>query len=282
MFKKMMVVALLAIAMVGCGKVTVPPAAKGKILSAAGYSTDVKETGKYWLYPSEDMVILDTSTQVMSEAIEVKMADDLTLKLQVRFRTRISGNDKVINSMFNDIKHQNYQVTLPMVYGVYGRDVVQTVSRSVLSKYKVTEVANNYDKISNDLTDSLRKAMASSPLEVSNITMANIDYPDVIDNAIQKRNEREMAIDTEANDQAVKMVQKTNELLLAEADYAVRIKRAEALRDENKTTSAGLNQMLLQYRQLEVMEKMADNKAAVFVPYESLTNVGVQNRMYDK
>jgi len=282
MFKKLMVIALLAIAMVGCGRATVPPAAKGKILSNAGYSTDVKETGKYWLMPSEDMVILDTSTQVMAEAIEVKMADDLTLKLQVRFRTRISGNDKVINSMFNDIKHQNFQVTLPMVYGVYGKDVVQQVSRSVLSKYKIPEVSNNYDKISLDLTDSLRKAMANSPLEVSNITMANIDYPDVIDNAIQKRNEREMAIDTEANDQAVKMVQKTNELLLAEADYAIRMKRAETLRDENKTTSAGLSQTLLQYRQLEVMEKMADNKAAVFVPYESLTNVGVQNRMYDK
>lgn len=282
MFKKMMMVALLAIAMVGCSKVTVPPAAKGKILSASGYSTDVKETGKYWLWMTEDMVILDTSTQVMAEAIEVKMADDLTLKLQVRFRTRISGNDKVINSMFNDIKHQQYQVTLPMVYGVYGRDVVQTVSRSVLSKYKVTEVANNYDKISKDLTDSLRTAMSSSPLEVSNITMANIDYPDVIDNGIQKRNEREIAIDTEANEQAVKMVQKNNELILANADYEIRMTRAKAVRDENNITAAGLNPILLQYRQLEVMEKMADNKNAIFVPYESLTNVGLQNRMYAK
>ena len=282
MLKKMIVCAALALAMVGCSKVTVPPAAKGKVLSAAGYSTDVKETGKYWLGWTEDMVILDTSTQTMAEAIQVKMADDLTLNLQVRFRTRISGNDKVINSMFNDIKHQNYQVTLPMVYGVYGKDMVQTVSRSVLSKYKVTEVANNYDKISNDLTEQLRKAMANSPLEVSNITMANIDYPDVIDNAIQKRNEREMAIETEANNQAVKMVERANELLLAAKDYDIRMKRAETVRDENNITAAGITPTLLQYRQLEVMEKMAENKAAIFVPYEAMGSSGLSNRVFAK
>lgn len=282
MFKKMIAVACIALAMVGCSKVTVPPASKGKVLSVSGYSTDVKETGKYSLWWTEDMVILDTSTQTMAEQIEVKMADDLTLKLQVRFRTRISGDDKVINAMFNDIKHQQFQVTLPMVYSVYGKDVVQQVSRSVLSKYKVPEVANNYDKISTDLTTELRKAMANSPLEVSNITMANIDYPDVIDNAIQKRNEREMQIDTEANDQAVKMVQKDNELKLAQRDYDVRMQRANTIKDENEITTKGLSPALLQYRQLEVMEKMAENKAAIFVPYEALGTTGLNNRVFAK
>ncbi|AND75088.1 hypothetical protein pf16_165 [Pseudomonas phage pf16] len=282
MLKKMMCVLMLAVAMVGCSKVTVPPAAKGKVLSAAGYSTDVKETGKYWLWLTEDMVILDTSTQTVAEDIQVKMKDDLTLGLKVRFRTRISGNDKVINSMFNDIKHQDYKVTLPMVYGVYGKDVVQAVSRSVLSKYEVAEVSNNYDKISQELTTELRKAMENSPLEVSNITMADLDYPKEIDDAIKKQNERKFAIQTEENEQAVKMVQKRNEMELANADYNIRIKRAETLRDENLKTAAGLNPMLLQYRQLEIMEKMANSENKVFVPYESLTNVGLQNRMYNQ
>lgn len=282
MLKKMMCVLMLAVAMVGCSKVTVPPAAKGKVLSAAGYSTDVKETGKYWLWWTEDMVILDTSTQTVAEDISVKMADDLTLNLKVRFRTRISGNDKVINSMFNDIKHQDYKVSLPMVYGVYGKDVVQATARSVLSKYEVSAVSTNYDKISQELTAELRKAMANSPLEVSNITMADLDYPKEIDDAIKKQNERKFAIQTEENDQAVKMVQKRNEMELANADYNIRIKRAETLRDENLKTAAGLNPMLLQYRQLEIMEKMADSENKVFVPYESLTNVGLQTRMYNQ
>lgn len=266
----------------GCGFYTVPPASKGKILSTSGYSVDVKETGKYLLWGRDEMVVLDTSTQVMSEPISVKMKDSLTLQFQVRFRTRIAGNDKVINAMFNDITHDNYQVSLNKVYSVYGKDVVQSVARSVVGKYNTEEVAVNFDKITQDLHKELTNRMQGSPLEVSNITLANIDYPDVIDKAIEAQQERKLAIETESNQQAIEMVKKTNELDLAKADYEIRMTRARALRDENKTTAEGLNSMLLEYRRLEVLEALSKNNNAVFVPYEGLGSSGVSNRMFSK
>jgi len=280
--KKLICVLLIALATVGCSRVTVPPAAKGKILSGAGYSVDVKETGKYWLSWWENMVILDTSTQAMQERVTVKMSDDLDLTFDVRFRTRISGNDKVINAMFNDIKHENYQVTLPMVYKVYGRDVVQNAARSVMSKYKTKEVSANYDAINADMHKLLVEKMANSPLDVSNVTIGNITWPKVITDAIEAQQERELAIETEANQQAVRVVEKNNQLDMAEADYKIRIKKAEAIRDENQITAQGMNPMLLEYRRLEVLEKMADNKNAIFVPYEGMASPGLQNRMYSK
>ena len=105
---------------------------------------------------------------------------------------------------------------------------------------------------------------------------------DVITKAIEAQQERRLSIETEQNQQAIEMVKRTNELELAKADYEIRMTKARAVRDENKLTAEGLNPMLVQYRQLEVMEKMAENEKAVFVPYESLTNVGLQNRMYQK
>ena len=282
MMKKLLAMSLITLAVTGCSRETVPPAAKGKILSTAGYSVDVKETGKYWLWFSEEMVVLDTSTQTVSEQLSVKMADDLTLNFQVRFRTRIQGSDQVINAMFNDIKHQDYQVTLPMVYSVYGRDVVQNTARSVVGKYKVKEVANNFDKINLDLQKALAEKMKGSPLEVSNVTIGSIQYPKVIVDAIEKQQERELAIQTEANEQAVKMVQKENELKLAQADYEIRMTKARAIRDENKTTAEGLNPMLLEYRKLEVMEAMTKNNNAVFVPFDALGNSGLNTRMFSK
>ena len=145
--KSMLAAIGLAFALVlasGCEISTGPPAAKGKILSASGYSADVKETGKYWLFGFKNMVILDTSTQMISENINVKMSDNLDLPFQLHFRTRIHGDDKVINSMFNDITHENYHVSLGKVYQVYGRNVVTNAARSVMSKYKVAEVAVNF------------------------------------------------------------------------------------------------------------------------------------------
>lgn len=279
---KIVIAALMMTVLTGCGFYTVPPASKGKILSTSGYSADVKETGKYLLWGRDEMVILDTSTQTMAESVSVKMQDNMTLNFQVRFRTRIAGNDKVINAMFNDITHENYQVSLPRVYAVYGKDVVQSVARSVVGKYKTEDVGVNFDKITNDLHQELVKRMVNSPLEVSNITLANIVYPEVITKAIEAQQERKLAIETEANNQAVEMVKKENELKLAQADYEIRMTRAKALRDENKTTAEGLNPMLLEYRRMEVLESMTKNNNAVFVPYEGLGSSGVSNRMFAK
>lgn len=278
----MAAVAAMALALTGCGFYTVPPAAKGKILSTSGYSADVKETGKYLLWGRDQMVVLDTSTQVATESLAVKMRDDMTLNFQVRFRTRIHGSDSVINAMFNDISHENYQVTLPMVYRVYGKDVVQNAARSVVGKYRVNEVASNFDKINADLQTELRKAMASSPLEVSNVTIGNIEYPALITEAINAQQERELAIETEANEQAVRLVKKTNELKLAQEDYEIRMTKAKAIRDENQITAQGMNPMLLEYRRLEVLEKMADNKNNVIVPVEGLVNPAMQLKLLGK
>lgn len=269
-----------AIMLAGCEVSTVPPAAKGKILSSSGYSADVKETGKYWLFGFKNMVILDTSTRMISENINVKMSDNLDLPFQLHFRTRIQGDDKTINAMFNDITHDDYQVSLDKVYQVYGRNVVTNAARSVMSKYKVAEVAVNFEKINNDIYAEINKRMVGSPLEVSDVTLANISYPPVITQAVEKQQERELAIVTEKNQQAIEMLKKENQLKLADADYAIRVKKAEAVREENRITSEGLSTTLLHYRNLEVMEKLAESQNKVFVPYQALGEVGVSNTMF--
>lgn len=278
--KKMLLVCALALGLVGCGYETVPPAAKGKILSGSGYSADVKETGKYMLPWWHNMVILDTSTQRFTEKIVVKMSDNLDLPFSLDFRTRINGSDSVINAMFNDITHDNYRVSLGRVYGVYGKNVVTNAARSVMGKYRVNEVAANFDKINADIQQEIIKRMVGSPLEVSDVTLAHIAYPKVITEAVEKQQERELAITTEKNIQAIEMIKKQNQMELAKADYEIRMLKAKTLRDENKTTSEGLNPILLQYRALDVQEKMAESDNKVFIPYESLNQVGVSTKMY--
>ena len=274
------ITAAISLTLVGCEVSTVPPASKGKILSSSGYSTDVKETGKYWLFGFKNMVILDTSTRMISENITVKMIDNLDLPFQLHFRTRIHGSNDVINSMFNDITHENYSVSLDRVYSVYGKNVVTNAARTVMSKYRVDEVAANFEKINNDIFNEIKKRMVGNPLEVSDVTLARISYPPIITQAVERQQERELAIVTEKNQQAIEMLKKENELALASADYQIRIKRAEAIRDENKITSDGLNPVLLQYRNLEVLEKMAESDNKVFVPYSALGEVGVSNTMF--
>lgn len=284
MFKKLAIASMIAatVVMTGCSREVVGPGELGKVLSTSGYSADLKQTGKYWLWFTENMVVLDLTTQTLSEKMSVKMSDDLQLDFQVRARVRIRNDERIINAMFNDIRHRDYRVNLPMVYAVYGRDEVSNAARSVISKYKIKEFANNFDRINQELQVELSKRMKNSPIEISNVTIGEVVYPPVITKAIEDQMERELAIQTEKNNQAIEMERKANRVELEHKNYEIEMIKARAIRDYNKITADGLNPMLIQYRQLEVMEKMAENNNAVFVPYESLNNTGLQNRMYSK
>lgn len=284
MFKKLALAAIIATTAVvsGCSREVVGPGELGKVLSTSGYSADLKQTGKYWLWITENMVVLDMTTQTLSEKISIKMADDLQLDLQIRARVRIRNDERIINAMFNDIRHQQYRVNLPMVYHVYGRDEVTNAARSIISKYKIAEISNNFDRINQELQVELSKRMRNSPIELSNVTIGELVYPAIITKAIEDQMERELAIQTEKNNQAILMEKKANMVELEQKNYEIEMIKARAIRDYNKITADGLNPLLIQYRQLEVMEKMAENQNAVFVPYESLNNTGLQNRMYNK
>lgn len=269
----------------GCGQV-VEPGFKAKFLSRDGYSPEIKESGRYNVFWWEELVFLETSTKTVSVPLTVKMADGLDLKFNINFRTRIGGNDKVLNAMFNDVKvdvddNDRKVITLDKVFAIYGNDVVSNVGRSVLGKYKVEEVAKKYDDINQQLQVKLSEAMKNNPLEVSNVTLADVVWPKVITDAIEKQSERELAIKTEENQQAIEMVKRTNQLRLAEADREIELTKARTLRDQNAITNEGLSDKLLAYKALDVQEKMAENKAAVFVPYEALNSPGLSNRVFN-
>ena len=275
----------LAIATVfsGCGFYTVPPASKGKVLTTSGYQPEVLEPGKYTLWGRDDMVTLDTSTKVYNETVDVVLADKLTLKVDVRFAGRIAGTPAVINTMFNDIvAGDDKQINFNEVYAIYGRMIVRNKTREIVSDYNVDEVHKNYKRISAEIAKSVEVAFVPTPLEISNIAIGSIVYPDLVTKSIEANEERRLGIEKEEAQAAIDIVKKKNERLLAEADYQIEIVKAEAIRDKNKIIGEGVTPELLKLRALEVQEAMAANGAAVFMPYEAMSTLGAQNRIYSK
>lgn len=270
------------IALTGCSFDTIPPAYKGKILTTSGYNPEILEPGKRTTWGRDKLILLETGTRTVTETITVKMQDKLDLTFDVRMRTRIGGTEKALNGMFNDIQVQNDTVSLPQIYQVYGMDVVQSTARSVVGKYNTEDVAANFDAITKELQTRLVANMANSPLEVSNVTLGNLQYPKVITDAIEKQSERKLAIETENNQQAIETTKRENALKLAQLDREVKLTEARTLREANQITADGLNPMLLAYKALDVQEKMAENKSAVFVPYEALNAPGLSNRVFGK
>ena len=282
----LILVAIISLFLGACSHKTVPPAAKGKWLGPSGYSPEVLEPGRYkkwWFVDKRSLVVLETNTNTYSEPVKIVLADKLTLSAEVRFRGRISGSDKVINAMFNDIETgEDGKIQFNEVYRVYGRPEVTKKTREIISQYTVEDVHKNYARLSKEIGLALSESLKGSPLEISGVALGNIAYPQVVTDAINTSKERELSIKKEQAQAEIDLTKKKNERLLAEADYQIEITRAKAIRDKNKIIGEGVTPQLLKLRALEVQEAMAANGSAVFMPYEAMQTTGAQTRIYGK
>jgi uncharacterized protein YejL (UPF0352 family) len=267
-----------------CGFYTVEPASKGKILTTSGYQPEVLEPGKYTLWFRDDMVILDTSSKVYNEGnIEIKLKDKLTLFVDVKFSGRISSDPSVVNTIFNDIvAGKDRRVDFDEVYSVYGRMIIRNITREIISQYSVDDVHTNYKRISQQIAKAVLESFKTTPIELSQVMIGNINYPSVINASIEANEERRLAIEKEEAQAAIDMTKKENELLLANKNYEIEITRAKAIRDSNKIIGEGITDDLLSLRALEVQETMSANKNVVFMPYEAMGTIGAQQRIYSK
>lgn len=278
---KAILLAVITMLISACSFEIVPPAAKGKILTTSGYSPDILEPGKYTLYGRDQMILLETNTNTYTEKVKVVLADKLTLSVDVRFRGRIAGKENVINAMFNDITPGgDNKVAFNEVYAVYGKMAVRNKTREVISQYTVEDVHKNYARLSKEIDAILTKALSNTPLEISDVALGDIAYPDVVTEAINTAKERELAIKKEQAQAEIDLTKKKNERLLAEADYQVEITKAKAIRDKNKIIGQGVTNELIELRRLEVMEAMAKSGSTIFMPVEGMTSNGAQVRMF--
>lgn len=266
-----------------CSFDTIAPATKGKILTTAGYSNDILEPGKYTLWGRDKMVTLDTSTNTYLEAVNVKLADKLELQTEVRFRVRVAGTTAVINSMFNDIPAgPDFHVAFSDVYNVYGQMAVRNVVREIISPYNVDEVHQNYVRLSDEISAALKEALVNTPLEVSEVALGNIEYPEVVVTAINEAEERRLQIAREEAQAAIDILKAENARIVAEANYQVEMTRARTIRDTNATIAEGITPEILELRKIEALELMATNQNAVFMPFDSINSPGAQVRMFNQ
>lgn len=267
-----------------CSPVTVPPAHKGKLLTPSGYEPEVLSSGKYWEGIREDLVLIETGTSTYKETVTVKLKDKLTLTIDVRFRGRISGDENTLTAMFNDIDTRNKDVIrFSDVYDVYGRDSIREVTREVVSSYDVDEVHLNYSRLGEEISAALEAPLSNTPIELSKFSIGDIDYPAVVNAAIEAAEERRLALTKEEAQADIDMARKRNEQRLAEADYQVRMTKAKAVRDENLIIGEGVTPQLLELKRLEVAERLAEHaneSSKVFLPMEALTTTGANVEMF--
>ena len=246
-----------AISFTGCNEL-VPAGHKGKILGKNGWQPEVYPPSKVWvstLTPNpEKLFFIQTTTRKYIQPIKVLLKDKLTLKAEIVFRGRVTGNDKVINGLFNDMPINDNIVTTDEVYDVYAKMVVLNTAREVISKYDVEEVNTNYQRITVELFNAISPKLQGLPIDISDVTIGNIEYPAIVTAAIEEAKERRMKIEKEEAQVQIELTKKKGQEELAEADYRIKMIEAKRIRDYNKMTANGITPDLLELRRLELRQ----------------------------
>ena len=262
MFKKIIIAAsavLVMLAATGCNEL-VPAGHKGKILGKAGWQPEVYPPSKVWLANNawnlnpEKLFFIETTTRKYTQPIKVLLKDKLTLKAEIVFRGRVTGDEKVINGLFNDMPMNDNVVTTSEVYETYGKMIVLNTAREVISKYDVEEVNTNYQRITVELYNAIAPKLTGLPIDISDVTIGNIEYPSIVTAAIEEAKERRMKIEKEEAQVQIELTKKKGQEELAEADYRIKMIEAKRIRDYNAMTAKGITPDLLELRRLELRQ----------------------------
>lgn len=246
------------VVLTGCSE-QVPQGHVGKILSKNGFEPEVYPPSKVWIdngitaKNSDKLILIETTTRKYNEPIVVLLQDKLELSAEIVFRCRVNSSDeKILNSIFNDIKLDDNIITTDEVYNVYAKMIVLNTARDVISKYNVDEVNQNYGRITAELYQAITPKLAKLPIEVSDITVGNVKYPQMVTAAIEKAKERRMLIEQEEANVQIALTKAKGQEEVAKASYNIRMLEAKQVRDYNQMISAGLTSELIKLKELEL------------------------------
>jgi regulator of protease activity HflC (stomatin/prohibitin superfamily) len=288
----LLLISAVAFMVSGCGtRVEVPPAHVGKIKTANGIEKDLQTPSSFRLPFSlmvkNQLIIVETSHFAAEEPMKIFMPKDkLLMTFDVRGTFSISPQDS--GSIFDNITANNIDGTImriasDKVYAIYGKQVIRTKARAVVTKYGIYEVLDNMDAISLEIADACKEALKDTPLKIQRLGLADITPPEVIVKAQESAKEREVAIQ-EA--EAQKMV----DLKKAEAAKEVALKQQEVDLIEAETQvlvekklSESVSEAFVTQRALKALDKLvASDNTKFFLPFDAMTNpaimIGAMNK----
>lgn len=242
----------------GCNE-TVPQGHVGKILTKNGFEPEVYSPSRVWIdngitaINPDKLILVETTTRKYNEPIVVLLQDKLELSAEIVFRCRInSADEKVLNSIFNDIKLDDDTITTDEVYNIYAKMIVLNTARDVISKYNVDEVNQNYGRITAELYQAIKPKLEKLPIEISDITVGNVRYPQMVTAAIEKAKERRMLIEQEEANVQIALTKAKGQEEVAKATYAIKMMEAKQVKDYNQMIAAGLTPELIKLKELEL------------------------------
>lgn len=290
-FVKFAAIITVGLAIVGCGqRVEVPPAHVGKIMSSSGYREQVVETSRFRLpvcmpwQQCERLVLLSSGDVAVQEPMVLLMPKD-KLNMTFTLQTTLTVNPKKYDEVFTRVPpsttdSKQLLIDRTTVYKTYAQQIIRSEARELLSRYTIAEVLSNLDTINAELQKTLTKSISDkTPFVPRFVGLADVKYPDIIVLAQENAAQRREQIEQENAQLEISKVQLQREFQEQQLRRKVDVEKANAEAQVNHIIAASMSSQYIRYRELGVLDKMADSDNKVFVPIGSLNSIAVQNQI---
>ncbi|AFL83911.1 membrane protease subunit, stomatin/prohibitin [Belliella baltica DSM 15883] len=203
----------------------------------------VYKDGIVWNWPWNGMVKYNVQWQTYKENVAVLTKDELHINLTVSVTLR-------------PIEAELPELELEVGQDYYNKVVRPefiSLTRNVFSNYKYSDVSPKSPEIEKTVFERLVEDTRAKHLEFDNVTVDHIEYPEVVTSAVNKK----LAVEQDIE-------QKDYEMKIADKEAEIQRIRAKGQRDAQQIIDSGLTKTYLQYKALEVQDKLTGSNNAKF------------------
>jgi regulator of protease activity HflC (stomatin/prohibitin superfamily) len=249
MAKKNIPVALFSILMIfaltGCAAV-VKPGYKGMMWKpwGKGLKTDkIYDDGLVWKWPWTSVIKYNVQWTKNQIKVPLLTADELHVTITVSVIMR--PDPRKLPPLELEIGRNYYEnVVEPTFF---------TITRSVFSNYTHKEMTVMGGQIEDDILEKLRSDLDGKHIQFNGVTLDHIMYSPLVTTAVDRKLATQQKIE-----------QKDYEIAIAEKNAEIQRILARGQRDAQEIINQKLTQAYLQFRALEVQEKLATSSNAKF------------------
>ena len=203
------------------------------------------------LSPNEYKVIpIDIRYKTYSERFKILAADQLNIEFMAHVRLRAKRDEGSIREIVEVYGGTNwYQSNI--------KEPIRTQVRKAVQVYKSTEVKENRAKIEAAVLVDLKNFLQDKPFEADTISVGNIDYPDVVESAV----ERKLAAQQKLEEQ---LIQKE----IAREKAAIKVIEAEGQAKAQEIVKKSLTSLYIQHEAVRALEALSNspNKVFIYIP----------------
>ena len=162
-------------------------------------------------------------------------------------------------------------------YVTYAQQIVRAEAREFLSDFTIAEIASSRETINAQLSQRLTKSInEKTPFQVRYVGLADIQYPIIIVEAQENAAERREKVQQEEAQLQISKVQLERQLQEQQLQRKVDVEKAMAEAEVARIQSQSLTSAYIRYRELQILEKLAESDNKVFVPSAMLDSVAGQ------